>query len=79
MDIYLSSSLDNNESALLIDIGGIYLSSKITIENGIATFTIDRPERRNAVNTAVMDGLEEFIERIENNPDDCIRCHYGEG
>ena len=55
------------------------MSSKITIENGIATFTIDRPERRNAVNTAVMDGLEEFIERIENNPDIAFAVITGEG
>lgn len=55
------------------------MSSKISIENGIATFTIARTERRNAVNTAVMDGLEEFIGRIENNPDIAFAVITGEG
>lgn len=40
----------------------------ISIEKEIATFTIDRPERRNAVNTAVVDGLEKFLEQVEKNP-----------
>ena len=40
----------------------------IHIENGIATFTIDRPEMRNAVNYAVMEGLEQFLNQIEDNP-----------
>ncbi len=41
------------------------MSYNIAIENGIATFTIDRPEMRNAINYAVMDGLEQFLDRIE--------------
>lgn len=40
----------------------------ISIEKGIATFIIDRPERRNAVNTAVVDGLEEFLNQVEKDP-----------
>ncbi len=40
----------------------------IHIENGVATFTIDRPETRNAINYAVMEGLEQFLNQIENNP-----------
>ena len=44
------------------------MSYLIQIEEGIATFTIDRPERRNAVNADVMNGLEEFINRIAENP-----------
>ncbi|MCZ2258885.1 enoyl-CoA hydratase/isomerase family protein [Sporosarcina sp. G11-34] len=43
------------------------MSYLITIEESIATFTINRPERRNAVNTAVMDGLEEFIEQVKSD------------
>ena len=44
------------------------LSYLISIEEDIATFTIDRPEMRNAVNTEVVDGLESFLDRVENNP-----------
>ena len=44
------------------------MSYTIHIENGIATFTIDRPEMRNAVNYAVMEGLEQFLNQIEDNP-----------
>ncbi|CAM3087274.1 enoyl-CoA hydratase/isomerase family protein [Filibacter tadaridae] len=43
------------------------MSYIITIENKVATFTINRPDKRNAVNYAVMDGLEEFLDRIEND------------
>ncbi|WP_203246130.1 enoyl-CoA hydratase/isomerase family protein [Sporosarcina beigongshangi] len=44
------------------------MSYNIHIENNIATFTIDRPEMRNAVNGAVMEGLEQFLNQIEDNP-----------
>lgn len=44
------------------------MSYNIQIESGIATFTIDRPEMRNAVNYAVMEGLEQFLDQIEGNP-----------
>lgn len=40
----------------------------ISVAEGVATFTIDRPERRNAVNTAVVDGLEKFLDRVEKDP-----------
>ncbi|WP_210469493.1 enoyl-CoA hydratase/isomerase family protein [Sporosarcina sp. 6E9] len=43
------------------------MAYKITIEENIATFMIDRPEMRNAINTEVVDGLESFLEKIENN------------
>ena len=43
------------------------MSYNIHIENSIATFTIDRPEMRNAVNQAVMEGLEQFLDQIEDN------------
>ncbi|MFS0574360.1 enoyl-CoA hydratase/isomerase family protein [Sporosarcina sp. 179-K 3D1 HS] len=45
------------------------MSYKIEIKEGIATFTIDRPERMNAVNYEVMDGLEEFLDRISDDPE----------
>ena len=39
------------------------MAYKIETTDGIMTFTIDRPEIRNAVNAEVMEGLEELIER----------------
>ena len=39
------------------------------VEPHIALVTINRPEARNAVNGAVAAGLEEAVERIENDPD----------
>jgi len=45
------------------------MSYKIEVNEGIATFTIDRPERMNAVNYEVMDGLEEFLDRISDDSD----------
>ncbi|WP_252503693.1 enoyl-CoA hydratase/isomerase family protein [Sporosarcina sp. Marseille-Q4943] len=43
------------------------MSYKIEINNGIATFTINRPEMRNAVNHAVMEGLEKFLSQVESD------------
>lgn len=39
----------------------------ISLNKGIARFTIDRPERRNAINTAVVDGLEKFLDQVETD------------
>lgn len=39
----------------------------MAVENGVAIFTINRPDRRNAVNSPVMDGLELFFEEIEQD------------
>lgn len=55
------------------------MSYTIAIENGIATFTIDRPEMRNAINYTVMDGLEQFLNRIENNEDVAYAVITGSG
>jgi enoyl-CoA hydratase len=49
--------------------GAINLAFKITIEENIATFMIDRLEMRNAVNTEVVDGLESFLDEVENDLD----------
>lgn len=38
-------------------------------KEGILTFTINREEKRNAVNNEVMDGLKEVISYIKNNHD----------
>lgn len=43
-----------------------------TIEDGIATVTLDRPKQRNALSVAAMNGLYEAWERID--ADDGIRC-----
>lgn len=55
------------------------MSFLITVDDGIATFTIDRPEVRNAVNSVVMDGFEQFIERIENDSDISFAVITGTG
>lgn len=38
-------------------------------EDGILTFTINREEKRNAINYAVMDGLKEVITYIKEHND----------
>ena len=43
------------------------MSYKIEINDGIATFMINRPEMRNAVNYEVMDGLEKFLSKVESD------------
>ncbi|WP_342509259.1 enoyl-CoA hydratase/isomerase family protein [Sporosarcina sp. FSL K6-2383] len=52
---------------------------KIEIEKGIATFTINRPEMRNAVNADVMTGLEQFLNQIEDNLDIAYAVITGAG
>lgn len=44
------------------------MSYVTSIKEGIATFTIDRPETRNAINSAVMNGLETFLDQVEKDP-----------
>jgi enoyl-CoA hydratase/carnithine racemase len=39
----------------------------IAIENGIATFTINRSDVHNAINSTVMDGLKQFLDQIEDD------------
>ncbi|MFC5541350.1 MAG: enoyl-CoA hydratase/isomerase family protein [Bacilli bacterium] len=45
------------------------MSYKIDLKDGILTFTIDREEKRNAVNDEVMDGLKQVIKHIKENKD----------
>ncbi|MFC5557960.1 enoyl-CoA hydratase/isomerase family protein [Ureibacillus thermophilus] len=45
------------------------MSYKIDLKEGILTFTIDREEKRNAVNDEVMDGLKKVIKHIKENKD----------
>src|SRR5437773_3195921 len=39
------------------------------ISDGIATLTLNRPEKRNAMNTAVLDGLREYFDDLEEKGD----------
>ena len=43
------------------------MAYKIEHQDGIVTFTIDREEKRNAVNDEVMDGLKEVIDYVKTN------------
>lgn len=45
------------------------MAYKIQIEDGILTFTIDREEKRNAVNDEVMEGLKEVIQYTKEHDD----------
>jgi len=58
---------------------GLGLSYKIEINNGIATFMINRPEMRNAVNHEVMDGLESFLSQVESDASIAYAVVTGEG
>lgn len=51
----------------IVEKGGIELVSIQTVENGIAMFQINRPEKMNAINFAVMNELEAFLNTIEAN------------
>lgn len=45
------------------------MSYQIDKKDGILTFTIDREEKRNAVNDEVMDGLKQVVKHIKENND----------
>ncbi|MBV1897727.1 MAG: enoyl-CoA hydratase/isomerase family protein, partial [Rhodobacteraceae bacterium] len=40
----------------------------LTIENGVATVLINRPERKNALSVAAFNGLADAWDQIENDP-----------
>lgn len=44
----------------------------VTIEDGIATLTMHRPEARNALSTEMRASLSEWLHRVER--DDAVRC-----
>ena len=44
-------------------------SIQLTVENGIATVCINRPERKNALSVAAANGLTDAWEQIEADPD----------
>lgn len=55
------------------------MSYSIKIEKSIAWFTINRPAMRNAVNYDVMEGLEKFLDEIEDDPELSFAVITGEG
>ncbi|MED3660303.1 enoyl-CoA hydratase/isomerase family protein [Ureibacillus sp. FSL K6-8385] len=55
------------------------MSYQIDLTDGILTFTIDREEKRNAVNDEVMNGLKQVIKYIKENEDVRFLVVTGEG
>ncbi|MGE0826659.1 MAG: enoyl-CoA hydratase/isomerase family protein [Candidatus Binatia bacterium] len=50
-----------------------------TIKDGIATVTMNRPEKRNALNTAIIDGFRTIFQQLETNTDVRVVIIRGEG
>lgn len=50
-----------------------------SIKDGIATVTLNRPEKRNALNTAVLEGLTNTFRQLETNKDVRVVVIRGEG
>jgi enoyl-CoA hydratase/carnithine racemase len=50
-----------------------------TIKDGIATVTMNRPEKRNALNTALLEGLTNIVHRLETNAEVRVVVLRGEG
>ena len=50
-----------------------------TIKDGIATVTLNRPEKRNALNTAVIEGLVRHFHALETNKEVRVVIVRGEG
>lgn len=55
------------------------MAYEITINGSIATFTITRHEMRNAVNFEVIEGLEQFIDLVYQQPTIAFAVITGEG
>lgn len=51
----------------------------LSIENNIATLTINRPEKRNALSTDMWQGIESTLEAVENNADVHVLIIAGSG
>ena len=50
-----------------------------TVKDGIATITMNRPEKRNALNTALIDGFRSMFQQLETNTDVRVVIIRGEG
>ena len=50
-----------------------------TMNDGIATVTMNRPEKRNALNTEIIDGFRTIFQQLETNPDVRVVIIRGEG
>ena len=37
------------------------------VDNGVATVTLNRPEKRNAMNSAVLEGLDHYFGELDDN------------
>lgn len=53
----------------MTDPNGPHLPVLHTVEDGIATITLNRPDRRNALSTPMIERLEELLARAEDDPD----------
>src|SRR5215468_6941886 len=51
----------------------------LKIDAGVATITMNRPDRRNAMNRAMLQGLVEHMEALDENPDVRVVVIRGEG
>lgn len=49
------------------------------VRDGVATLTIDRPERRNALSWTVISGLREYVDRARTDPDVRVLVLTGAG
>lgn len=50
-----------------------------SLTNGIATVTLNRPEKRNALNSVILDGLTQTFAQLETNPVVRVIVIRGEG
>ncbi|AXH98612.1 enoyl-CoA hydratase/isomerase family protein [Sporosarcina sp. PTS2304] len=55
------------------------MSYSIVIKQSVAYFTIQRPAMRNAVNYDIMEGLESFLDQIQDDPEISFAVITGEG
>lgn len=52
---------------------------RLHIQDGVATLTMNRPDRRNAMNRAMLNGLVEHMDALDKNPDVRVVVVRGEG
>jgi enoyl-CoA hydratase/carnithine racemase len=50
-----------------------------SLDGGVATVRLNRPDRRNALNSAVLAGLRAHFDRLDDNPDVRVVVVRGEG